>query len=111
MLSGNVDERQADTQVKIVNGGANGFYPTKTRVDDVREYFYLSLVNLIFFGLIFGIPAMLMSRRTNKKKRMNDLEGAQKASRNTAILNIVGYAFGLIIIIVAIIIVAAEKEK
>ena len=111
MLSVNVDEKQADAHVKIMNGGVNAFYPTKTRVDDVREYFYVSLANALCFCPIFGIPAMVMSRQTNKKKRMNNLEGAQKASLITAILNITGCIFGLISLIGFIVAVATHKEK
>ena len=119
MLSVNVDEkyaeankpRPADTHVIVVNNATTGSYPTKTRIDDVREYFYLSIFSAICCCLFAGLPAIYMSRKTNQKKRVGDLEGAQKASMITAILNGVAFILGVLIVLGAVASSAAKKQS
>ena len=107
----NMDEKSADPHVIVVNNGTTGGYPTKTRVDDVREYFYLSIFSVICCGLLPGLPAIYMSRKTNQKKRVGDLEGAQKASLITAVLNIVAFTLGTLAVIAAVAASAAKKKE
>jgi hypothetical protein len=103
MGNSNQIQRQPTLGVHVISG-VNSPYPYLNQANTVKvhDYKVWSIFNLVCCCLVLGCCALQMSNKTRTMQRIGDLQGAQKASTQAAILNILATTIGIIIITLAI---------
>ena len=59
------------------------------------DYLIWSIINTVFFSLIFGLIALVFSVKTRNRIRENLLPEARTSSKNAFILNLIATIFGI----------------
>jgi hypothetical protein len=76
-------------------------------IDQVpSDYLIWSIINTIFFSLIFGLIALIFSIKTRNRIRENLLPEARSSSKNAFILNLMATIFGIFTWILGIILLS-----
>lgn len=70
--------------------------------EKISEYRIWSAYNVLCGCLLLGIVALIMSSETAEMKRKGNLDGARRASKITAIINLIFTVIGICAIILLV---------
>ena len=76
-----------------------------------RDYLILSILNILFGNLIFGLIALYFSIKTRNNVRGQMLEAAQRTSRKALIFNIIASISMIIVWIIVIVLIVVFRRR